>query len=169
MVLWVDAHGDFNTPDTSESGYLGGMVLGAACGQWNSGYGAGLKPSQVALVGVHDIDGEERDLLINAGVQIVPPNNVNPEALQKIIGDSKVWIHIDWDVLEPGQIPADYKVSGGLLLPELIRTFELIPSDQILGLELAEFSADEIDSKENKLAISNILSVVNALLNTNKP
>ena len=38
MVLWVDAHGDFNTPDTSESGYLGGMVLGAVCGQWNSGY-----------------------------------------------------------------------------------------------------------------------------------
>lgn len=43
-ILWVDAHGDFNTPDTTESGYLGGMVLAGACGLWESGLGGGLNP-----------------------------------------------------------------------------------------------------------------------------
>ena len=39
VVLWFDAHGDFNTPETSGTGYLGGMVLAAACGLWDSGHG----------------------------------------------------------------------------------------------------------------------------------
>ena len=43
-ILWIDAHGDFNTPATTDSGYLGGMVLAGACGLWDSGHGAGLRP-----------------------------------------------------------------------------------------------------------------------------
>ena len=48
-VVWLDAHGDFNTPATSGSGYLGGMPLAAACGLWDSGYGAGVDPRAVVL------------------------------------------------------------------------------------------------------------------------
>lgn len=167
-VLWIDAHGDFNTPDTSETGYLGGMVLAAVCGLWESGFGAGLKPSQVVLAGVHDIDEKERRLLEDSGVRMLPPRNVTPETILEMVGSSKLWIHIDWDALEPGQIPADYKVHGGLYLSQLISVFEAIPREQVLGLELAEFSADDIDSEESKLGVSNILSVVNSLLGSKK-
>ena len=38
-VLWLDAHGDFNTPETRPSGYLGGMSLAGACGRWDAGLG----------------------------------------------------------------------------------------------------------------------------------
>jgi arginase/N-omega-hydroxy-L-arginine amidinohydrolase len=59
VVLWIDAHGDFNTPATTDTGYLGGMVLAAACGLWDSGHGAGLRPEQTIIVGARDIDGDE--------------------------------------------------------------------------------------------------------------
>lgn len=59
-VLWIDAHTDFNTPETTKSGYLGGMVVAAACGLWDSGHGAGLDPNQVAFVGARDIDAAEK-------------------------------------------------------------------------------------------------------------
>lgn len=72
ILLWVDAHGDFNTPDTTSSGYLGGMVLAAACGLWKSGHGAGLRPEQIILVGARDIDQAEGELLRQAGVRIIP-------------------------------------------------------------------------------------------------
>lgn len=163
-ILWIDAHGDFNTPKTSETGYLGGMVLSAVCGLWDSGYGAGLKPSQVTLVGAHDIDDKERIIIKEAGIQIIPPRNVTAENVLEAIGDSKIWIHIDWDVLEPGQIPADYKVKGGLYLSQLIDVFKAIPCEHVLGLELAEFSADVSDLDINKSGISNVLATVNALL-----
>ncbi|MFI8417235.1 arginase family protein [Serratia sp. NPDC078593] len=162
-ILWIDAHGDFNTPSTSETGYLGGMVLGAVCGLWQSGYGAGVKPEQVVLVGAHDIDEKERELLTSHNIKIIPPKNVTPDEIVKVIGNSKVWIHIDWDVLEPGEINADYKVHGGICLAQLVETVQQIPREQVLGLELAEFSADDVDSALNKKSLSNILSVVDAL------
>src|SRR5262245_51282195 len=43
-ILWVDAHGDFNTPETTATGYLGGMTLAAVCGLWDSGYRSGVDP-----------------------------------------------------------------------------------------------------------------------------
>ena len=43
-VLWLDAHGDFNTPETTPSGFLGGMCLAAACGRWDAGFGRRSSP-----------------------------------------------------------------------------------------------------------------------------
>lgn len=162
-VLWIDAHGDFNTPESSDTGYLGGMVLGAACGLWQSGYGAGLHPSQLILTGVHDIDEKERLLLNDNHVLVLSPQRATPDEVVKAIGEAKLWIHIDWDVLEPGQINADYKVNGGMHLDQLIEIIEKIPQAQLLGLELAEFSADNFDSELNKKSLSNISRLVNSL------
>ena len=71
VVVWLDAHGDFNTPATSGSGYLGGMPLAAACGLWDGGYGAGLDASRVVLGGARDLDPAERAALDAAGVRRV--------------------------------------------------------------------------------------------------
>jgi arginase len=46
-----DAHADYNTPASTPTGYLGGMVIAALCGLWDSGYGAGLAPDRTILVG----------------------------------------------------------------------------------------------------------------------
>ena len=55
-VLWLDAHGDYNTPDTSGSGYLGGMCLAGACGEWDAGLGDTIEAEKLVLAGVRDLD-----------------------------------------------------------------------------------------------------------------
>ncbi|CAO97798.1 arginase family protein [Erwinia tasmaniensis] len=165
-LLWIDAHGDFNTPHTTSTGYLGGMALAGACGLWDSGYGHGIRPEQVILIGAHDIDEAELLSLKQHSVRNIIPEKVNPENVIKNIEGSKVWIHIDWDVLDPGQINADYKVKGGLPLSTLIDTLKAIPASQVLGLEIAEFSPDENRPEQNEKDLINICDVVDALFLT---
>ncbi|MCF7506323.1 arginase family protein [Vibrio sp. L3-7] len=167
-VLWIDAHSDFNTPETTETGYLGGMVLAATCGLWDSGFGAGVKPNNVALIGVHDIDEKELNNVNNAGLMHFPPSTLTPESVIKFIGDSKVWVHVDWDVMDPGQISADFKVEGGLKVAQLLDLFESLPNNQIMGLELAEFCADSHSSVANTEGLDLIIQAVDALFKKNK-
>ncbi|MEL7476521.1 MAG: arginase family protein, partial [Cyanobacteria bacterium J06555_12] len=63
VVLWLDAHGDLNTPNTSPSGYLGGMPLAAGLGVWDSGYGAGLSGDRVIHIGGRDWDESELEFI----------------------------------------------------------------------------------------------------------
>lgn len=163
VVLWVDAHGDFNTPDTTASGYLGGMALAAACGLWESGHGAGLVPSQVALVGARDIDPAERELLDSAGVRIFSPAASTPDAVRASAGDRPVWIHVDWDVLEPGFIPAAYKVPEGLLPHQVAAIFAALSAAAVRGVELAEFEAGASEVPE-RVSVELIVETFQALI-----
>lgn len=138
IVLWIDAHGDFNTPDTTGSGYLGGMALAGASGIWDSGYGGGVNPERTLLIGARDIDSAEFDLLQTAKVQIISPAEVDEADIARRIGPSPVWVHIDWDVLEPGFVPAAYRIADGLLPDQLKAILAAIPRSQIAGIELAE-------------------------------
>lgn len=162
-VLWIDAHGDFNTPDTTDTGYLGGMVLAAACGLWDSGHGAGLDPKRVVLIGARDIDGAEGELLRRNGVRIVPPAEATPDRIAHEIGDAPVWIHLDWDALEPGFVPAAYKVPGGLTPDQVKAIFEAVPAGRIAGVELAEFEAGG-DAEKDAAAVAIVRDVADALL-----
>lgn len=139
VVLWIDAHGDFNTPATTESGYLGGMVLAAACGLWDSGHGAGLAPEQVIVIGARDIDAAEAELLQANGVRVLAPADSTAERVAELVGDRDVWVHVDWDVLEPGYIPAAYRVQDGLLPHQVTALFAALDADRIRGVEFAEF------------------------------
>ncbi|MGK7910429.1 MAG: arginase family protein, partial [Synechococcus sp.] len=69
VVLWLDAHGDLNTPDTSPSGYLGGMPLAAGLGLWDSGYGAGLSINRVIHIGGRDWDESELEFIDVGGIE----------------------------------------------------------------------------------------------------
>lgn len=162
-VLWIDAHGDFNTPGTTGSGYLGGMVLAAACGLWESGHGAGLDPRQVVLVGARDIDPDEGALLERHGVRIVAPHEATPERIARETGDAPVWIHLDWDALEPGFVPAAYRVPGGLAPAQVKALFASLPAARIAGIELTEFEASG-DEERDAAAVEIILDTVGPLL-----
>lgn len=163
VVLWFDAHGDFNTPATTESGYLGGMVLAATCGLWNSGHGAGLSFSQIVLIGVRDLDPPEAELLHRGEVRVIRVEEATPDAVLNAVGDAQVWIHVDWDVLEPDTVPADYRVPSGLSPDQIRNIFEALPRDRILGIELAEFKAQGDVGAVTK-SVSAILHMIDPLL-----
>lgn len=163
VVLWIDAHGDFNTPETTESGYLGGMVLAAACGLWDSGHGAGIDPRQVAVVGGRDIDPAEAELLSDAGVTVLSPAESTPERVLEFVAGRPVWIHVDWDVLEPGFIPAAYRVGDGLLPHQIAAIFAALPRMSVRGVELAEFEAGDADVPE-RVSVELIIETVQHLL-----
>jgi arginase family enzyme len=167
VVLWIDAHGDFNTPETTGSGYLGGMALSGACGLWDSGHGAGIDPRRAILVGARDIDPAERVLLDEAGVRIIPPAQATAQRVAQAVNGSRVWVHIDWDVLEPGYVPADYKVPDGLLPNQIRSILEAVPASDILGLELAEFAVTA-DKSTNDGAVESIMDMVAPVFETVK-
>lgn len=162
VVLWIDAHGDFNTPATTASGYLGGMVVSAACGLWDSGHGAGLNPAQVVIVGGRDIDPDERMLLDQHGVTVLSPDESSPERIAEIVAGRDVWIHVDWDLLEPGYIPAAHRVDAGLLPHQIAAIFAALDPARVLGVELAEFE-DGDQGIPSHLSVELILETFQAL------
>jgi arginase len=159
-VVWLDAHGDFNTPDTTPSGFLGGMCLAAACARWDAGLGDGaLDPARVVMSGVRDLDGGERVELERAGVGTAPPDKL-AGALE---GDA-VYVHLDLDVLDPSIFPAQFPAPDGLSSEQLRDTLgELAESARILGVEITAFEAPEDEGECERLAAM-IESVVEPLL-----
>lgn len=140
-IVWFDAHADANTPDTSASGYLGGMVLTGAAGMWESGLGSDMPLSDVVLVGVRDIDPPEQALIDADVLHAVRPGKDLITQLHAAIGNRPVYIHIDCDVLEPGILPTEYRVPNGLTLDDLHDCCDVLAQNEIIGLEIAEFES----------------------------
>jgi len=143
-VVWCDAHGDFNTPASTPTGYLGGMVLTALCGLWDSGLGAGLAPDRIVLVGQRDLDTAEADLIARHGVRLIAGHDgiVDPDEVAAVVGGAPIWLHIDTDVVDPQHLPAEYRVEGGLHPGVVRQMFErLLAQSDLVGFELTEFEA----------------------------
>ena len=139
VVVWLDAHGDFNTPATSGSGYLGGMPLAAACGLWDSGHGAGLDPARVVLSDARDLDAAERAALDRAGVRRVAPDEV-----AGAVRGERVFLHLDLDILDPSVMAAAVPAPGGLTLAGLAAVLrDLAGAATITGLEITAFDDPE--------------------------
>ncbi len=162
-VIWFDAHGDFNTPETTRSGYLGGMVLAGACGFWKTEMGAGISPKNLLIVGARDLDPAESELLAQSGVTVLPPRTATPEAVAQWAGGAPLWIHIDWDCLEPGFIPAAYKINQGLTPDRLKAMLEALPANRVEGLELTEFEPPA-DPEAREAALRLMIKITEPLL-----
>ena len=138
-VVWLDAHGDFNTPATTGSGFLGGMCLAAACGRWDSGFGAGLDPRRVVMSDGRDLDPAERDELARAGVAVVPP-----EGVADAVRGRRVFLHLDFDILDPSVMPAGVPAPGGLSADQLRALLaELAGAAEPIGVELTALESPE--------------------------
>jgi arginase family enzyme len=140
VVVWFDAHADLNTPATSTTGYLGGLVLSAAVGWWQSGLGAGLAADRIVLGGSRDLDAPEQRLVDEGTVKLAAGPDLLG-TLDRYVGDSPVYFHLDCDVLEPGTVPTDYQVPDGLGLDELAAVARRLSRNEIVGIEVAEFEA----------------------------
>jgi arginase family enzyme len=149
-VLWLDAHGDFNTPATTTSGFLGGMCLAGACGRWDTGFEGSVDPADVIMVGARDLEGRERAELDFAGVARVERFSEVADA----VDGRAVYVHLDCDVLDPELFPAQFPASGGLSDLGLRRLLDEVTqaADRVVGLEVTAFEAPEDAVERRRLA-----------------
>jgi arginase len=154
-VVWLDAHGDFNTPATTGSGFLGGMCLAAACGRWDSGFGGGVDPRRVVMSDGRDLDPAEREELDRAGVRIVAPADV-----ADAVRGERVFVHLDLDILDPSVMAAGVPAPGGLSADEL-RTLlaDLAEAADLAGVEITAFEAPE-EAEEPTALIASVVEPV---------
>ncbi len=147
-VVWLDAHGDFNTPATTGSGFLGGMCLAAACGRWDSGFGAGVDARAVVMTDGRDLDPAEREELARAGVRVVAPG-----AVAEAVRGDRVFLHLDLDILDPSVMPAGVPAPGGLSADVLRAVLEeLAGAADLIGVELTAFEAPEDAGERERMA-----------------
>jgi arginase len=167
--LWLDAHGDYNTPDSTPSGYLGGMPLAGACGEWDADLDVGfVDPRRVVLGGARDLDGPERELLAGAGVALVEGREVLGDGLAAALGDDPLYIHLDLDVLSEGELPVQFPTPGGLEIAELRELLGRVAAGrELIGFEVTNFQAP-IDEIERLLGATAVLRVVEPLLDALK-
>jgi arginase len=116
VLIWLDAHGDFNTPETTLSGFLGGMPLAMIVGRGDQTLvdAVGTRPldeADVILADARDLDPRERELLDHSRVQRVPRLE---DLLDLLPADRPLWVHFDPDVIDARDAPAMlYPVVGG--------------------------------------------------------
>jgi arginase len=135
-VIWFDAHSDFNTPETSASGFLDGMALSILTGRcWPvlAARLAGFEPvpeTNVILIGARDLDVPEAVALADSAIRTIPRTRM--ELLDEAVAElsqrvENFYVHLDVDVLDESEGRANsYASGGGLKADELYAALELL-------------------------------------------
>lgn len=154
-VLWVDAHGDLNTPATSPSGNVHGMPLASLLGYGPAdlktigGNFEKIDPENVALVGIRSLDAGERKLIEQAGVNVYTMSDIDRQGIHRVMkkalakvtqGTSFVHVSFDLDAVDPTIAPGvGTPVKGGLDYREAHLIMESICEAKVMtSLELVE-------------------------------
>jgi arginase len=146
-IVWLDAHGDSNVPTSRADPYLGGMVISGAAGMWDTGLGGGLDLAKVILVGARDLDPDELALIESGRLRRLSSGPDLAAQLRAALDGRPAYVHLDCDVMEPGIVPTEYEVSGGLTLADLRAVAEVIAENEVIGLEIAEFESQWRDGR----------------------
>jgi len=181
-LIWFDAHGDFNTPEISESGNIHGMPLASI-----TGFGppelVGLgdrKPmvdvGNAVLVGCHELDRGERALMREAGINVFTVRDIDVRGMHKVMReaieiatDGTVGFHMSYDIdgVDPVHAPGvGTPVRGGMTLREAHLIMEHVgEADHLLGLEVAEINPI-LDNRNQTadLAVELLLSALGKLV-----
>jgi arginase len=177
-LLWIDAHADLNTRDTTPSGHIHGMAVATLIGLATTGmvdlfgFAPKVRPENIALVGLRDVDPGERDFLRHNNIAAYSMKEIDmrgvgaitQEALDIVTdGTSGFAVSFDLDVCDPNFAPAvDTPVRGGLTLREAHLVMELVAErDNLLLLELMELNPHRDDQGETcELGISMLESAL---------
>lgn len=177
-VIWIDAHADMNTPETSPSGNVHGMPLSALLGMGRPelvnlrGDGPKLEPDRVALIGIRDVDGQERELVARSGVHAYTMSdideqgmgNVMRDAIAKIGGDdAALHVSFDLDGMDPRHAPGvGTAVDGGITYREAHLAMEIVADTGQLGaVEMVEINPIlDVANRTGRVAMELILSAL---------
>ncbi|MEJ7715939.1 MAG: arginase family protein [Thermoleophilaceae bacterium] len=162
--LWLDAHGDFNTPGTTASGFLGGMALAGACGLWDAGLAEPVDPARVVLAGARDLDGPEREALERSEVTVIGASLETLVYTQNALDRAPVFVHLDLDVLDPEFFPAWMPAPGGLSPDKLYDLLEAVAGEcEVIGVEVTDAHAPE-DEGQARAMVATAMHVLEPLV-----
>jgi len=154
-VLWIDAHGDFNTPASSPSGNIHGMPLAVCAGLGPEalvsvgGKFRKVDPRNIAIVGLRDLDAQERKNLVRTGVNIYTMEEIDRHGMHRVMGKALrdllkrvdgIHVSFDLDSVDPVYAPGvGTPVKGGLDYREAHLAMEMVAeSGKMWSLELVE-------------------------------
>ncbi len=176
--LWLDAHGDMNTPESSPSGNVHGMPLASIIG-----YGApelvelaGVKPivapRNVALVGIRDLDARERRIVKESGVHVFTMRDIDERGMREVMAEALrfvtdetdgVAVSLDLDFVDPEDAPGvGTPVRGGVTYREAHLAMEMIAdSEAVVSMEVVEINP--VIDEHNKTATLGVELVLSGL------
>ncbi len=178
-VLWIDAHGDFNTEETTPSGNIHGMILAALAGLGNSrlteiaGKAPKLNKQTIVIVGARDLDPPgERELLRANSIHVFTMSDIDKRGISDVMREALavagqfndgIHLSLDMDVLDPKEAPGvGTPVRGGLTYREAQLAMEMIAEfDHLVSMDVVE--VNPILDRENATALLAVELVLSAL------
>jgi arginase len=155
-LIWIDAHADFNTPETSPSGNIHGMPVATLIGRGhtdlvNLGHdGPKLRAQEIAMIGIRDLDPGERDALAASGIHVYTMRDVDElglatvgrRALSHLTHLPRIHVSLDMDALDPSTAPGvGTPVPGGLSYREAHLLMEILSeSGKLASLDVVEIN-----------------------------
>jgi arginase len=177
-LIWLDAHGDINTPESSPSGNVHGMPLAAAMG-----YGAAelvelldFKPKveaqNISLVGIRDLDSQEKKLAKKSGVHVFTMRDIDERGMREVMSDALKYamddtggiaVSLDMDFVDPSDAPGvGTPVRGGATYREAHLAMEMIAdTEAMVSLEIVEINP--VIDEHNRTALLGVELVLSAL------
>jgi len=178
-VLWLDAHGDLNTPESTVSGFLDGMALATITGRcWSNLVSTfpGFEPvadRQVILLGARDFDPAERQLLEMSAITLVETPHLRETSVESALQPAlervckltpRIYLHIDLDVLDRSEARVNhFSSSGGLTVAELLRVVRFVCTHS--SLAAAAITAYDPAFDEGDRALNTAVEIVALLSN----
>jgi arginase len=176
--LWLDAHGDMNTPDSSPSGNVHGMPLAAIMGYGAPelvdllGFKPKAEPGNIVIVGARDLDAQERKIVKKSGIHVFTMRDIDERGMREVMSDALKYclddtagiaVSLDMDFVDPSDAPGvGTPVRGGVTYREAHLAMEMIAdSEAMVSLEIVEINP--IIDEHNRTALLGVELVLSAL------
>lgn len=174
-VLWIDAHADINTPETSPSQALHGMPVAALLGMGDPDFAAlcggtepALKPENICYVGLRDVDAGETAYMAELGIKAFYMQDIKEKGLDAVMKEAcahiarhadYLFLDLDVDGLDPSDAPATgTPVVGGIKKADFLPALEQIVRDyDFSAFEIAEYNPTLPDKETTRQTICDVL------------
>ena len=177
-LIWLDAHGDINTPESSPSGNVHGMPLAAAMGYGAAelvelqGFKPKVEPQNISLVGIRDLDSQEKKLAKKSGVHVFTMRDIDERGMREVMSDALKYamddtdgisVSLDMDFVDPSDAPGvGTPVRGGVTYREAHLAMEMIAdTEAMVSLEVVEINP--VIDEHNRTALLGVELVLSGL------
>jgi arginase len=176
--IWLDAHGDMNTPESSPSGSVHGMPLAAIMGYGAPelvelmGFKPKAEPGNIVIVGARDLDAQERKIVKKSGVHVFTMRDIDERGMREVMSDALkyamdetagVAVSLDMDFVDPADAPGvGTPVRGGVTYREAHLAMEMIAdSEAMVSMEIVEINP--VIDEHNRTALLGVELVLYGL------